>query len=124
VRHQLPRGLRRLRMAGFLAPRVRRQRLARARRLLEHRQRPPPMAASQPDRQATAEPGVRRCPCCGQRRMLVCLLVRPVHDGPPVTVVPQRWRDHRARAPTVRVGDPTSPAPRHRPHAGPPPVVA
>lgn len=123
VRHHLPRGLRRLRMAGFLAPRVRRQRLARARHLLAHRQRPPPVAPLQPDRQAPNEPGVRRCPCCGQHRMLVCLLVRPVRRGPPVIVVPQRWRDHRARAPSDPVGGPASPPPEHRPVAGPPPVA-
>ena len=123
VRHQLPRGLRRLRMAGFLAPRVRRQRLEQARRQLAHRSPPPPAAAPQPDRQAPAEPGVRRCPCCGQRSMLVCLLVRPVRSGPPVIVVPQRWRDHRARAPTDPVGDPVPPVPEHRSVAGPPPVA-
>jgi len=93
LQHQLPQGFRRLRMAGFLAPRVRRQRLAQARRLLAHRRRPAATATPQADRQAANESGQRRCPACGQRSMMVSLIVRPVRGAPPAILVPRRWRD-------------------------------
>lgn len=96
VRHQLPHGFRRLRMAGFLAPRVRQQRLEQARKLLVRRRRPAAQAAPQADRQEARPQGERRCSACGQGIMLVALIIRPVRGARPAVLVPRRWREQQS----------------------------
>lgn len=76
--HILPRGLRRIRMSGLLAPRVRQSRLERARQLLAGRNRPSINPPTRLDPAVTLEP--RTCPHC-RKRMVVTEVSRPLPYG-------------------------------------------
>src|SRR5262249_15366712 len=69
--HVPPHGFHRMRHFGFLANRVRREKLAQCRTLLGHATRPYPRAVAvdlKPPKGAAAEPGAV-CPVCQQGRM-------------------------------------------------------
>jgi hypothetical protein len=79
LQHVLPSGFVRIRHYGFLANRVRREKLARCRALLSAAPAPEPVTAPDllAESRATSEGQAlaRACPCCGRGRMVVVATV-------------------------------------------------
>lgn len=93
ARHILPPHFRKIRMAGFLGPRVRAQRLATARHALERNPAPRFRAihAAPPD--PLPSPSQPTCPRCGSTTAWMTVLVQLYRrDGTPIVIIPQRWR--------------------------------
>jgi Putative transposase/Transposase zinc-binding domain len=79
--HVLPSGFVRIRHYGLLANRVRREKLALCRALLSVDASAEPVAAepiSKPPETLVGEPAMRRCPVCGDGRMVVVEILRAI----------------------------------------------
>jgi len=104
--HILPPHFRRLRLCGFLAPRVRAVRLAEARAQLGPTPEMPAVkpfyspatTSSSEDTLTPSEAGgPRLCPCCHQPCLYVAIIRRPVHGGGLNILVPKAYRFARDR---------------------------
>ena len=89
VQHIVPKGFRRIRLAGFLAPRIRKESLAKARKLLCKRKPPKPPESStvKLDSKRTTK-HKHQCPHC-EHIMLVSEISRPQKDGSIKNFIPQ-----------------------------------